>query len=51
MELVELFGIAVQSPQWMARTLDCLFEIGYQHASSYVKEILKKIDSSLGSKW
>jgi hypothetical protein len=41
MELVELFGIAVQSPQWMVRMLDCLYEIGYQHAASYVKDALE----------
>jgi hypothetical protein len=37
MELVEIFGVAVQSPQQMVRMLDCLYEIGYQQASSYVK--------------
>jgi hypothetical protein len=49
-ELVEQFGIAVQSPQRMVRMLDCLYEIGmldclyeigYQQAASYVKEVLK----------
>jgi hypothetical protein len=25
MELVELFGVAVQSPQWMVRMLHCLY--------------------------
>jgi hypothetical protein len=41
MEIVELFGIAVQSPQWMVRMLDCLYEIGYQQAASYVKDALE----------
>jgi hypothetical protein len=41
MELVELFGIAVQSPQRMVRMLDCLYEIGYQQAASYVKHALE----------
>jgi hypothetical protein len=39
MELVQLFGITVQSPQRMVRMLDCLYEIGYQQAASYVKEV------------
>jgi hypothetical protein len=41
MEIVELFCITVQSPQWMVRMLDCLYEIGYQQASSDLKEILE----------
>ncbi len=40
-EIVELFGIAVQSPQRMVRMLDCLYEIGYQQAASYVKDALE----------
>ena len=40
-ELVELFGVAVQSSQRTVRMLDCLYEIGYQQASSYVKQILE----------
>jgi hypothetical protein len=44
MELVELFGVAVQSPQcWTVRMLDCLYEIGYQQAASYMKDVLEKL--------
>jgi hypothetical protein len=43
MELVEFFGVAVQSPQRTVRMLDCLYEIGYQQAASYVKEVLEKL--------
>jgi hypothetical protein len=40
-EIVELFCIAVQSPQRTVRILDCLYDIGYQQASSDLKEILE----------
>jgi hypothetical protein len=40
-ELVKLFGVTVQSPQWTVRMLDCLHEIGYQQAASYVKDALQ----------
>jgi hypothetical protein len=41
MEIVELFRVAVQSPQRMVRMLDCMYDIGYQQASSDLKEILE----------
>ncbi len=50
-EIVELFGIAVQSPQRMVRMLDCLYEIGYQQAASYVKDALEILIVHWAEKW